>query len=89
MTLKGKKKGTVLKEFAGGDRSELKTASYKPAEIPSVSFLVRRGWGIFLNTDILREHLVTCLLEVDCLCWGMGVAVQDHSLPRHKDSRCE
>lgn len=52
MTLEGKKKGTVLKEFARG-RSELETALYKLQRYHVVSFLVRGGWGIFINTDIL------------------------------------
>lgn len=86
MTLKGRKKGTVLKEFARRDRPELETAPYKPAGIPSGIIPGQKRMG---NTPKHRYFGNICLLEVDCSCSGMGVGVQDHSLPHHKDIRCE
>ena len=55
MTLEGKKKGTVLKEFARGTRSELETAPHQPAEMSSGVFPGQRRMGVIrsLNTDIL------------------------------------
>lgn len=79
----------MLKEFARRDRSELETAPDKPAEIPSGIIPGQKRMGNIPKHRYFGEHSATCLLEVDCSCWGMGVGVQDHSLPCHKDIRCE
>lgn len=89
MTLKGKKKGTVLRKFARRDRSKLETAPHKHVEIPSGIILSQKRMGNIPKHRCFGEHVVTCLLEVDCFCWGMGVGAQDHSWPHHKDIRCE
>lgn len=86
----GKKKGTVLKEFAKRARSELETAPYKPAEVPSGIFHShQKRMGNIPEHRYFGEHLITGLLEVDCSCWGGEVGAQDHSLPSHRDIRCE
>lgn len=89
MTLEGKKKETVLKEFSRSARSELETAPYKPADVPSDIFHSQKRMGNFPKHRYFGEHLITCLLEVNCSCWGGEVGVQDHSLPSHRDIRCE
>lgn len=55
MTPEGKKKGTVVKEFAERPRSELETAPYQPAEMSSGIFPGQKRTGDIhsLNTDIL------------------------------------
>lgn len=45
MTLEGKKKGTVLKDFGRETRSELETAPYQPAEMSSGIFLGQKRMG--------------------------------------------
>lgn len=71
------------------DRSELETAPYKPAEIASGITPSQRRTGSIPKHRYFGEHLVTCLLEVNCLCWGTEVGIQDHHVPGHKDMRCE
>lgn len=54
MTLDGKKKGIVLKEFARRTRSELENAPFQPAEVSSSIFPGQKSVGDIhsSNTDI-------------------------------------
>lgn len=85
----GEEEKGLCSEFARRDRSELETAPYKAAGIASGIIPSQRRIGNITKHRYFGEHLVTCSLEVDCSCWRKGVGIQDHSLPHHKDIRCE